>query len=73
MDYSKEYAVNDEHIDVQEIMDGLYYPFFVDMHLLKKFWVSIWRMKQEKGLTRFFQSIQSASVEPERIITINNY
>ena len=26
MEYSKNYTVKEEHIDVQGIMDGLYYP-----------------------------------------------
>ncbi|WP_343643568.1 thioesterase family protein [Chryseobacterium sp.] len=30
MEYSKEYTVRDEHIDVQGIMDGLYYPFYME-------------------------------------------
>lgn len=30
MKYSKEYTVKDEHIDVQGIMDGLYYPFYME-------------------------------------------
>jgi acyl-CoA thioester hydrolase len=30
MDYSKNYTVKDEHIDVQGIMDGLYYPFYME-------------------------------------------
>ncbi|WP_267402982.1 MULTISPECIES: thioesterase family protein [unclassified Chryseobacterium] len=30
MIYSKEYTVKDEHIDVQGIMDGLYYPFYME-------------------------------------------
>ncbi|WES96536.1 acyl-CoA thioesterase [Chryseobacterium arthrosphaerae] len=30
MQYSKEYQVEDEHIDVQGIMDGLYYPFYME-------------------------------------------
>lgn len=30
MTYSKEYLVQDEHIDVQGIMDGLYYPFYME-------------------------------------------
>ena len=30
MGYSKFYRVRDEHIDVQEIMDGLYYPFYME-------------------------------------------
>ncbi|MEG0928874.1 MULTISPECIES: acyl-CoA thioesterase [Chryseobacterium] len=30
MEYSKEYRVKDEHIDVQGIMDGLYYPFYME-------------------------------------------
>lgn len=30
MTYSKEYTVKDEHIDVQGIMDGLYYPFYME-------------------------------------------
>jgi len=28
--YTKEYTVKDEHIDVQGIMDGLYYPFYME-------------------------------------------
>ncbi len=30
MDYSKEYTVDNSHIDVQGIMDGLYYPFYME-------------------------------------------
>jgi acyl-CoA thioester hydrolase len=30
MEYSKIYRVKDEHIDVQNIMDGLYYPFYME-------------------------------------------
>ena len=30
MEYTKEYTVKDEHIDVQGIMDGLYYPFYME-------------------------------------------
>ncbi len=30
MEYSVEYTVKDEHIDVQGIMDGLYYPFYME-------------------------------------------
>ncbi|GAA4323891.1 hypothetical protein GCM10023149_25140 [Mucilaginibacter gynuensis] len=30
MEYSKSYIVKDEHIDVQGIMDGLYYPFYME-------------------------------------------
>jgi len=30
MEYSKTYTVKDEHIDVQQIMDGLYYPFYME-------------------------------------------
>lgn len=30
MEYSKTYVVKDEHIDVQHIMDGLYYPFYME-------------------------------------------
>lgn len=30
MEYSKIYQVKDEHIDVQGIMDGLYYPFYME-------------------------------------------
>lgn len=30
MAYVKEYTVKDEHIDVQGIMDGLYYPFYME-------------------------------------------
>ena len=30
MDYSKIYTAKDEHIDVQGIMDGLYYPFYME-------------------------------------------
>jgi acyl-CoA thioester hydrolase len=30
MEYSKIYTVKDEHIDVQGIMDGLYYPFYME-------------------------------------------
>lgn len=30
MEYSKTYVVKDEHIDVQGIMDGLYYPFYME-------------------------------------------
>ncbi|MDB5149377.1 MAG: hypothetical protein JWQ57_3397 [Mucilaginibacter sp.] len=30
MEYSKTYTAKDEHIDVQKIMDGLYYPFYME-------------------------------------------
>src|SRR6187549_1435007 len=30
MEYIKEYTVKPEHIDVQGIMDGLYYPFYME-------------------------------------------
>jgi len=30
MEFSKTYVAKDEHIDVQEIMDGLYYPFYME-------------------------------------------
>jgi acyl-CoA thioester hydrolase len=30
MEYSKTYTVKDEHIDFQNIMDGLYYPFYME-------------------------------------------
>jgi acyl-CoA thioester hydrolase len=30
MEYSKTYIAKEEHIDVQEIMDGLYYPFYME-------------------------------------------
>jgi acyl-CoA thioester hydrolase len=30
MEYSKNYTVKAEHIDVQGIMDGLYYPFYME-------------------------------------------
>ena len=30
MEYSQTYVVKDEHIDVQGIMDGLYYPFYME-------------------------------------------
>ena len=30
MEYTKTYTVKDEHIDVQNIMDGLYYPFYME-------------------------------------------
>nr|WP_315248626.1 thioesterase family protein [uncultured Flavobacterium sp.] len=30
MEYSKNYTVIDTHIDVQGIMDGLYYPFYME-------------------------------------------
>lgn len=30
MEYTKSYLVNDAHIDVQGIMDGLYYPFYME-------------------------------------------
>ncbi|ASW72987.1 thioesterase [Chryseobacterium piperi] len=30
MKYSKEYVAKEEHIDVQGIMDGLYYPFYME-------------------------------------------
>jgi len=30
MEYSKKITVADEHIDVQGIMDGLYYPFYME-------------------------------------------
>ena len=30
MEYSKIYQVKDEHVDVQGIMDGLYYPFYME-------------------------------------------
>ncbi|WP_415327155.1 acyl-CoA thioesterase [Chryseobacterium sp. MMS23-Vi53] len=30
MKYSQEYTAKEEHIDVQGIMDGLYYPFYME-------------------------------------------
>ena len=30
MEYVKTYTVKDEHIDVQNIVDGLYYPFYME-------------------------------------------
>ena len=30
MEYTKTYLTRDEHIDVQGIMDGLYYPFYME-------------------------------------------
>ncbi len=30
MEFLKTYVVKDEHIDVQNIMDGLYYPFYME-------------------------------------------
>jgi acyl-CoA thioester hydrolase len=30
MEYIKEYTVKPEHIDVQGIMDGLFYPFYME-------------------------------------------
>ncbi|RFZ90271.1 thioesterase [Mucilaginibacter conchicola] len=30
MEYQKIYTAKDEHIDVQGIMDGLYYPFYLE-------------------------------------------
>jgi acyl-CoA thioester hydrolase len=30
MEYSKTYIAKEEHIDVQGIMDGLYYPFYME-------------------------------------------
>ncbi|OOQ58900.1 acyl-CoA thioesterase [Mucilaginibacter pedocola] len=30
MEYSRAYTVKDEHIDIQGIMDGLYYPFYME-------------------------------------------
>jgi len=30
MEYTKNYTVADAHIDVQGIMDGLYYPFYME-------------------------------------------
>lgn len=30
MEYSKTYVAKAEHIDVQNIMDGLYYPFYME-------------------------------------------
>lgn len=30
MEYSKNYTVKQEHIDVQGIMDGLYYPLYME-------------------------------------------
>lgn len=30
MEYSKNYTADDQHIDVQNIMDGLYYPFYME-------------------------------------------
>lgn len=30
MEYTKTYLTKDEHIDVQGIMDGLYYPFYME-------------------------------------------
>lgn len=31
MEYSKTYIAKDEHIDVQEIMDGLHYPYYMEL------------------------------------------
>jgi len=30
MNYSLDYQVNENHIDIQGIMDGLYYPFYME-------------------------------------------
>uniref|UniRef100_F4C6E0 Thioesterase n=1 Tax=Sphingobacterium sp. (strain 21) TaxID=743722 RepID=F4C6E0_SPHS2 len=30
MEYSRTYIAKDEHIDVQQVMDGLYYPFYME-------------------------------------------
>jgi acyl-CoA thioester hydrolase len=30
MKYEKSYSINDKHIDVQGILDGLYYPFYME-------------------------------------------
>jgi len=30
MEYSKNYTTEEKHIDVQNIMDGLYYPFYME-------------------------------------------
>ncbi|RFM25792.1 acyl-CoA thioesterase [Deminuibacter soli] len=30
MEFTKTYTAKDEHIDVQQIMDGLYYPFYME-------------------------------------------
>jgi acyl-CoA thioester hydrolase len=30
MSFTKTYTVKEEHIDVQNIMDGLYYPFYME-------------------------------------------
>ena len=30
MNYSLDYQVNEDHIDIQGIMDGLYYPFYME-------------------------------------------
>jgi acyl-CoA thioester hydrolase len=30
MEYTKDYRVNDAHIDVQGIVNGLYYPFYME-------------------------------------------
>ena len=30
MEFSKTYTAKDEHIDFQNIMDGLYYPFYME-------------------------------------------
>lgn len=30
MEYSKNYTTADSHIDIQGIMDGLYYPFYME-------------------------------------------
>lgn len=30
MSYSKQFSVNSNHIDIQGIMDGLYYPFYME-------------------------------------------
>ena len=30
VEFSKTYITKDEHIDVQQIMDGLYYPFYME-------------------------------------------
>jgi acyl-CoA thioester hydrolase len=30
MEFTKTYTVKEEHIDIQGIMDGLYYPFYME-------------------------------------------
>ncbi|CAM3768684.1 acyl-CoA thioesterase [Xenorhabdus thuongxuanensis] len=41
--FSKEYLVDEQHLDFQDIVDGLYYPFYLE-------WARHAFMKEELGL-----------------------